>query len=401
MKKLFSLFVVLSVALVSMASGHAPKGAQIARKADVRMAQHLNLPAVNAAAPMKAPARVAEDMVLTCDSVDVTFYSSSYYSKPGAYDYYIVFHNIAEVLPIVYIDLYLPTDTGLVAGYYTSEDGNVDLSTLTMYLDEWDYELGYYYGYPPYTFVDAIVQVDDNGDGTWTITAILTDDEGNTYEASVTQAIAVDEDTYDGGNTGGTTTDDNDYYLEPTTPSTVSQTMTDIEFDTDYFSQYGDVDVYLYRIVGGDTVESAPLYFYVNAIDPDIFVPAGTYTINGTNNVGTVEASEGLLDYSAYGYGYVPSAAYYALIGSDGYITSLYYLVSGTVTVTKVGTNGINIVVNAKSGNGSTVNLTYSSAQVALEDVEGAAEFQKVIENGQLLIIKNGVRYNALGAVVE
>lgn len=37
----------------------------------------------------------------------------------------------------------------------------------------------------------------------------------------------------------------------------------------------------------------------------------------------------------------------------------------------------------------------------AVENVEAAVKAQKVIENGQLIIIKNGVRYNALGAVVE
>lgn len=39
--------------------------------------------------------------------------------------------------------------------------------------------------------------------------------------------------------------------------------------------------------------------------------------------------------------------------------------------------------------------------ETALDDVEGEVKVQKVIENGQVIIIKNGVRYNTLGAVIK
>ena len=36
-----------------------------------------------------------------------------------------------------------------------------------------------------------------------------------------------------------------------------------------------------------------------------------------------------------------------------------------------------------------------------ISEVESAAKVQKVIENGQLIIIKNGVRYDAMGTVIR
>lgn len=40
-------------------------------------------------------------------------------------------------------------------------------------------------------------------------------------------------------------------------------------------------------------------------------------------------------------------------------------------------------------------------AETAVENVAGAAKAQKVVENGQIYIIKNGVKYNVLGAIAE
>ena len=47
------------------------------------------------------------------------------------------------------------------------------------------------------------------------------------------------------------------------------------------------------------------------------------------------------------------------------------------------------------------VKITISSEVTGVEDVVAPSTFTKVIENGQIYIIRDGVRYNALGAVVK
>ena len=47
------------------------------------------------------------------------------------------------------------------------------------------------------------------------------------------------------------------------------------------------------------------------------------------------------------------------------------------------------------------VKITISSEATGVEDVVAPSTFTKVIENGQIYIIRDGVRYNALGAVVK
>jgi hypothetical protein len=46
--------------------------------------------------------------------------------------------------------------------------------------------------------------------------------------------------------------------------------------------------------------------------------------------------------------------------------------------------------------------LTIDDTQSAVEDVESVkVETKKVVENGQVYIIKNGVKFNVLGAEVK
>ena len=48
----------------------------------------------------------------------------------------------------------------------------------------------------------------------------------------------------------------------------------------------------------------------------------------------------------------------------------------------------------------NTLAITFPSA-TAITNTESAMPVEKVIENGQLIIIKNGVKYNAQGTVVK
>jgi len=317
MKKIFSLFVVLCMALSAFAS-HEPQKLFSLPQTDSRIMQ-LGIPAAELPAVRKAPAATLTDTQLTCDSVSVTYYTNAAYSSPGSYDFYFYFHNMAEQFPLVLMDVYFTTNTGLVAGTYTSANGDISLDNIILAQDYYDY-LYAYYGYPNYTFTEAVLVITANSNGSWTFGLTLTDDSGNTYSLTVTQVVDLDVSDYDPNEDDDDDDDDADYSYEPTTVSTVNATMNAAEFDTRYFSDYGDVDIYLYSVdANGDTTAVAPFYVYVDQIDPDIYIPAGTYTINSTYETGSVEASSGLLYSDTYEQ-YYPSAAYYAVLDADGYI---------------------------------------------------------------------------------
>lgn len=62
------------------------------------------------------------------------------------------------------------------------------------------------------------------------------------------------------------------------------------------------------------------------------------------------------------------------------------------------------LVVEAFSHEGTEFTMAnayfYKEGETALENTTATVKAQKVIENGQIVIIKNGVRYNAVGAML-
>lgn len=129
--------------------------------------------------------------------------------------------------------------------------------------------------------------------------------------------------------------------------------------------------------------------------DAETTIPAGTYTISDSQEPGTVLASSG---YSSQGLGY----SFFINVDADGYIElPMYFLVDGTVTVTKVD-GKLAVEVNGLNSNGVEVHVVYGAVDTAVEDVTTVGgDITKSLENGQLVIIKNGVKYNATGSVVK
>lgn len=131
--------------------------------------------------------------------------------------------------------------------------------------------------------------------------------------------------------------------------------------------------------------------------DAETTIPAGTYTISDSQAPGTVMASSG---YSSQGLGY----SFFINVNAEGKITlPMYFLVEGTVEVTKV--NGkLKVEVNGLNSNDVPVHVVYdatSKASTSVDNVTLDKNTCKMIENGQLMIIKNDVKYNVLGSVVK
>ena len=76
----------------------------------------------------------------------------------------------------------------------------------------------------------------------------------------------------------------------------------------------------------------------------------------------------------------------------------LWYIVSGTVTVNEDGS----IVVDALNSNGKAIKSTLNHLQgEGIDEVNAAAKATKSLKNGQLIIEKAGVKYNAQGTVIR
>ena len=132
------------------------------------------------------------------------------------------------------------------------------------------------------------------------------------------------------------------------------------------------------------------MWFYVEQIDDDIIIPEGEYSIDTSDDYWSVIAADGSL-----------GKTFYATHDGE-YFTSLYFLVDGTVTISKK--NGkLSFEVQALNSYDVPVHIIYeSSATSAVENITTEqTNSQKKMINGQMMIIRNGKKYNVLGSSIE
>ena len=130
--------------------------------------------------------------------------------------------------------------------------------------------------------------------------------------------------------------------------------------------------------------------------DAETTIPVGTYTISDSQGPGTVLASSGVSSTGGLSY------SFYGTVDAEGYVeVPIYFLVDGTVTVTKV-EGKLAVEVNGLNSNGVAVHVVYGAVDTAVEDVTTVgSDIKKSLENGQLVILKNGVKYSATGSVLK
>lgn len=151
-------------------------------------------------------------------------------------------------------------------------------------------------------------------------------------------------------------------------------------------------------VVAADMSDQMSLLFFANTTDPEVGVPAGVYPLSATPAYGTAYASQGYVA----GQGVWP-CFYSTLVEEAGtlYLDKLYYMVAGQIEVGKVD-GKLTMVIDAVNSYNVPIHITYNVTSTAVEDVTTAAgNVEKHLENGQLVIIKNGVKYNATGSVVK
>ena len=157
----------------------------------------------------------------------------------------------------------------------------------------------------------------------------------------------------------------------------------------------GALDFYAQGI---DNADYLALEFVINPENADAttLLPAGVYEISDSYAEGT--ATAGAFD------GMYVYPCFFAQLTPDGYLstTGLYFLVSGTITVEKVGEADLHIVVDAVNSYDVPVKIDVNTTATAINNVENdAVKAVKFIKNGQLYIQRGEKLYNVLGAMAE
>ncbi len=155
------------------------------------------------------------------------------------------------------------------------------------------------------------------------------------------------------------------------------------EVDDQYLAKYNVL------IVSAQKEDNSYISLEFNVEAGATELAAGVYSITDTYTTGTVS------------YGYIDGYIYGSFAGiqnASGQITiPLWLLFDGTVTVYD---NGV-ITVNAINTKGSQIECQLGQWPEGVENTEAEVVATKRIVNGQLVIEKNGVKYNAVGTVVK
>lgn len=369
MKKFFSLLCAFALVMSAFA---APKFNQPMKagsfknlhKVEFAQKNHIDAKAATLQdkAIFRAPAAVmdAEDLSDAIVEIACTYYSNAAFSQPGAYDYYFQLMGAEDAdgfpSPLVLFDLYLPTDTGLVDGYYSMSNGEIDAAMI--FTDYYEYMYAMYFGMAPaFDVVDAEFTVETVSAGVYNLELILSDAAGNTITITkLDLPLAVTENTLDpnqGGSTGGgSSTVGGDYSWEPTAATTISFAATTCDV-LDYIEDYGEM---LIRLADANHTYQLNIELFLDALDANGNIPAGTYQVSDSQAANTVWASPGGDD--TYDYGTFLMTDFNA---SNQYSTA-YYVVSGSLVIAYDAQGNMNLTFNGTTYNGSTIQITYSGA---------------------------------------
>ena len=230
---------------------------------------------------------------------------------------------------------------------------------------------------PCYFFVDGTVEV-SAADGKLNIEVNAL----NSYDVPVHVVMEYDLNTKQGL----------PYDMQEGSLNVVYTDKDDVEIITEYIS---DGILYL-DLIAADGSNNTTVAFFAEAVDPVIGIPAGTYPINDSQDYGTVLSNSGIQD------GYIYPSYYINLTAQGGISIPCYFMVSGQVVVENI-ENHLKVTIDALNSYDVPAHIVYEADPVgsAVENVTVDTNANKVVENNQLFIMKDGVKYNVLGSVVK
>ena len=156
---------------------------------------------------------------------------------------------------------------------------------------------------------------------------------------------------------------------------------------------YGLIYLQLTDNIQGDVTA---VYFVMSEVDAETIIPVGTYEINDTWMDGTVTASIGINWEGSV----IPS--YYAGYVDGWLVDPYYFFQTGTVEVTKNANNKLSFEINALNSCGIPVHVVYDAASTDVENLDiNVVSVKKQVLDGQLVIIRDGKAYNAIGAKLK
>ena len=77
-----------------------------------------------------------------------------------------------------------------------------------------------------------------------------------------------------------------------------------------------------------------------------------------------------------------------------------YFMVSGNVVVENVDGH-LKVTIDALNSYDVPAHIVYEATPTSVENIVVEKNASKVVENNQLFIIKDGVKYNVMGSVVK
>ena len=162
-----------------------------------------------------------------------------------------------------------------------------------------------------------------------------------------------------------------------------SATFSSYTIDDEDFEDYGVI-----YVEGEEDGKYIVIEFFLPESITTPSAVAGIYPVNTSTDDQTVMS--GSYDGEVY-----PSFA--GTLDDEGYVEKIWYLVTGNVTVA----DNFDITVAAKNSKDHNIAVTLKATSTSIKNAEVMQKVVKAIENGQLIIYVNGVRYNVNGAIVK
>ena len=164
----------------------------------------------------------------------------------------------------------------------------------------------------------------------------------------------------------------------------------DLSFDTALVNKYHEMYVTLTASDGSDFTS---LIFFVGKTDPVTTIPEGVYPINDSEKDNTVLASQGVV-------GAQVSPSFYGHLTGKKVTSPVFFLVSGTITV--LNKDGqLYMEINARNSYDRPVHIVYTQSDTAVDEVSTTFTPRKIIENGQLFILRGNERFTVSGTKIQ
>ena len=322
---------------------------------------------------------------LAIDTVVITYLSNLSDSANNIF-YYTFNFSKADDYPTVLTDVILSKPMELVAGTYTLANSTLDGLQLSQ--NQTDFEANIFAG-GAYNFVTASLTLTPSNNGQWRYEMVMNDDIGSEYTFAFSQTphiILYPEPVVN--------PEDQPYTDEQKEISIVSVALDTIVWDAKSVSKDGVIDIYLTQLKTDSYGLRA--YMALGMYASQAYPAAGTYPVNGTEEDNTFSASMGR-------YGNILFPCYLTLMDDAGWAHAVWYIVDGNITLSYEGEQPI-LSGECTSYFGSIIKFAYRPAAQGIETINDerlTISGKKIIQDGQLFILRDGKKYSIMGQEVR